>query len=166
MASMGEYVGYHYGSLNASMDFVESALTHLDKFDEGNYDELDHGARGMFINMWFNIAIVHMETADTNIDSLEKMESAMAGQSVGSYFNNKQEGRFSVAFPEKYFTQLWPFVSQKSVIMDRKSEAKNAKYFVFPVWEDQSSTSAFKLNYVGTIDFRGVALYKVYEQVF
>lgn len=74
-----------------------------------------------------------------------------------------------VALPEKYYTQVWPFFRKDNmwaVIKDLTAFAKYAKYFVFPVWEDDSSLdSRFKLEYVDSIKKNGVPLYNVYKRI-
>ena len=74
-----------------------------------------------------------------------------------------------VALPEKYYTQIWPFFRQKNmwpVIKDLTAFAKYAKYFVYPVWEDDSGLDdRFKIQYVGSIEKSGVPLYNVYKKV-
>ncbi len=71
-----------------------------------------------------------------------------------------------IAFPEKYYTQLWPFIREIgawAVIEDLTPEAKLANYFVYPVWDDYSSLETrFKLKYFDSIKIRGVPSYNVY----
>lgn len=73
-SDMGEYVGYHYGSINVSMDTVTSALFNLRKFAAGDLDNIDHGARGMYISIWFNMAISSIMSIDLSANNLEELE--------------------------------------------------------------------------------------------
>ena len=76
--------------------------------------------------------------------------------------------KLTVAFPEKYYTQIWPFIREVggwAVIADLTPEAKKTKYFVYPVWDDQSkSEDRFDLVFVNSIKIRNVAAYNVYER--
>ncbi|MBI2621003.1 glycosyltransferase family 39 protein [candidate division WWE3 bacterium] len=73
-----------------------------------------------------------------------------------------------VAFPEKYYTQIWPFIREIggwAVIEDLTPEAKKTKFFVYPVWEDRAAAdSRFELVYVDSIKLRGVPIFNVYEK--
>lgn len=55
--SLGEYLGYHYGRMSASKNIIDNALINLGNFLEGNMDEIDHGARGMYLSLWYNIGV-------------------------------------------------------------------------------------------------------------
>lgn len=74
----------------------------------------------------------------------------------------------TVAFPEKYYSQISPFFNETgswAIIEDLHPLAKFAKFFVYPVWEDVSATKRYKLKYVASIKIRGVPVYNVYEQL-
>lgn len=91
---------------------------------------------------------------DTNIDELlDKPEL---------------DTKLTIAFQEKYYTQIWPFIRNIggwAVIEDLTPYAVRAKYFVYPVWDDVSDQETrFNLSYVGSIKVRGVDLYNVYEK--
>lgn len=76
------------------------------------------------------------------------------------------ENYMVVAFPEKYYTQVWPFVREQKfwpVIEDMTSLSKYAKYFVFPVWQDDAALDP-TYSKVSEIKVRGVTIYKVYEK--
>ncbi|MBN1162296.1 glycosyltransferase family 39 protein [Patescibacteria group bacterium] len=81
--------------------------------------------------------------------------------------SNKTKDVLSVGFPEKYYTQVHPFIRKIggwAVIKDLTPFAKHTNFFVYPVWEDDSSLEdRFKLNYIGTIKVKGVDVYNVYE---
>jgi len=74
-----------------------------------------------------------------------------------------------VGFQEKYYTQIWPFfreIGAWAVIEDISAQSQYAQYFVYPVWEDLSSSETrFKLKYDGSIYIRGVEIYRVYKKV-
>jgi hypothetical protein len=75
-----------------------------------------------------------------------------------------------VAVPEKYYTQLYPyfrFINSWAVINTIKPEAIKAKYFIFPVWEDNSKDPEllknFNFTYYDEIKVRGVSIFNVYK---
>ncbi len=74
-----------------------------------------------------------------------------------------------VAFPEKYYTQVWPYfreIQAWAVIDDIIPQSSNAQYFVYPVWDDASAKKTeFKFMLVGTIKVRGTEAYRVYERI-
>ena len=75
----------------------------------------------------------------------------------------------SVGFPEKYYTQIWPFFREFgawAVIQDLRPFAVKTNYFIYPVWNDESENeNRFKLKYIDTIKVRGVNVYNVYQRV-
>jgi len=75
----------------------------------------------------------------------------------------------SVGFPEKYYTQIWPFFREFggwAVIQDLTPFAVKTNYFVFPVWEDEAPReNRFSLKFIGTIKIRGVDVYNVYQRL-
>lgn len=87
-SDMGEYVGYHYGSINVSMDTVTVALFNLRKFAAGDLDDIDHGARGMYISIWFNMAISSIMTIDLSANNLEELESEIIRKTVDEHGEN------------------------------------------------------------------------------
>ncbi|OGC59866.1 hypothetical protein A2380_01155 [candidate division WWE3 bacterium RIFOXYB1_FULL_43_24] len=74
----------------------------------------------------------------------------------------------TVAFQEKYYTQIHPFfrvIGGYAVIEDLTPFAVKTKYFVYPVWDDISTEEKrFGLKYIDSIYLRGVEVYKVYER--
>lgn len=73
-----------------------------------------------------------------------------------------------VAIPEKYYTQLYPYfrlINSRLVIDSLAPEAKNAKYFIYPIWADTSQNQKikYKLEYYNQITVRGVAIFNVYK---
>ncbi len=90
---------------------------------------------------------------------------AFAAPLVASHFESMGGQKFNVVFPEKYYTQMYPFFTTKGTgILDKKEDALKAKYFVYPVWEDLSGQSKYKIKFSETIKLKGVALYNVYEK--
>ncbi len=77
--------------------------------------------------------------------------------------------KLTVAFPEKYYNQTYPFILQiggKAIIDKLTDEAQQAKFFVFPVWEDRHEyLDKHKLRYFDSIYVRGVKSFNVYERV-
>ncbi len=101
-----------------------------------------------------------------NLMHQEKLEPFYQGQSLD---NQKDLSRkLTVAFPEKYYTQIWPFVRRLggwATIEDLTGDAKRTKYFVYPVWDDYSNKETrFTLTYKDSIYLRGVKLYNVYQR--
>lgn len=97
-------------------------------------------------------------------NNLTRLEGATSFESLIS--SNEVDNVLSVGFPEKYYTQVWPFFRKFgawAVITDLTPFAKETKYFVYPVWaDDSSSEDRFSIKYVGTIKVRGVDVYNVY----
>ena len=84
-SDMGEYVGYHYGSISVSMDTITVALMNLNKFAAGDFDDIDHGARGMYISIWFNMAISSIMSIDLSAKSLEELENEMIKKTINEF---------------------------------------------------------------------------------
>jgi hypothetical protein len=82
----------------------------------------------------------------------------------------ENNNRLIVAMPEKYFTQLNPYLrylDSFAVINEIKPDARRASYFIFPVWEDTSIDfkERYSLEYYDTIKVRGEDVYIVYKKV-
>ena len=75
----------------------------------------------------------------------------------------------TVAFQEKYYTQIHPFFRRMggfAVIEDLPPFAVKTRYFVYSVWDDISADEKrFGLRYVDSIYLRDVEIYKVYERI-
>ncbi|HAI63145.1 MAG: hypothetical protein UU64_C0001G0056 [candidate division WWE3 bacterium GW2011_GWF2_41_45] len=88
------------------------------------------------------------------------LEKVLSGSEAGN--------ALTVAFQEKYYTQIHPFfrvIGGYAVIEDLTPFAVKTKYFVYPVWGDISGEEKrFGLKYVDSIYLRGVEVYKVYER--
>ena len=103
------------------------------------------------------IAKEHYEYSGTE-DSFEELVNTKRTQKV-----------LTVAFPEKYYTQIWPFfreIGGWAVIEDLSPFARETTYFVYPVWDDFSNTETrFDLEYYDAIKIRGVPIYNVYKRI-
>lgn len=79
------------------------------------------------------------------------------------------QSKLVLAFPEKYYTQLWPHVREIggwAVIEDLTDEAKDAKYFIYPVWDDYSfRETRFQLKFLDQVSLRKVPIYNIYEKI-
>lgn len=77
--------------------------------------------------------------------------------------------RLLVSFPVKYYSQMWPFVNAtgaRATVTDIPGHVRNTRYFIYPVWDDTSSTeSDITLIKIAEIKSKGVTLYNVYEKV-
>lgn len=74
------------------------------------------------------------------------------------------KNRLIVAFPEKYYTQLHPFVKRIggwATIVSIKAEAQNAKYIIFPVWFDTTKEND-PWEFKEQVFLRGVPIFNVY----
>jgi len=81
-----------------------------------------------------------------------------------------KNNKLIVAIPEKYMVQLYPYfhlISSKAVINTFTGEAVKAKYFIFPVWQDESLTGGYITNYnlvyYNNVTVRGVPIFNVYK---
>jgi len=77
---------------------------------------------------------------------------------------SKLENKLVVAFPEKYYTQLYPFVKEIggwATIDSIKLESRKSQFFIYPVWFD-STDSKDKRDFLEQIYLRGVPIYNVY----
>lgn len=75
-----------------------------------------------------------------------------------------------VAVPEKYYTQLYTYfklINARLVINTLRPEAVKARYFIFPVWDDSSTSENFSQRYNLTmydqIKVRGVSIFNIYK---
>lgn len=73
-AEVSEFVGYNYGNINQCMVLVDSAVLNLKKFHEGGLDDIEDSARGMFISLWYNIGITHLDSVKHMMNELEGLE--------------------------------------------------------------------------------------------
>lgn len=96
----------------------------------------------------------------------EKLLPFSQGESLENQKDLSQ--RLTVAFPEKYYTQIWPFIQRIggwAVIEDLTPQARTTRYFVYPVWDDYADNETrFKLTYIESIYLRGVKVYNIYER--
>ena len=88
----------------------------------------------------------------------------------GQSFDNQKalSHKLTVAFPEKYYTQIWPFIRKIggwATIEDLSPNARRTTYFVYPIWDDYSNQETrFTLIYLDSIYLRGVKMYNVYQR--
>lgn len=90
--------------------------------------------------------------------------------SKGESFHNSDslDNKLTVAFPEKYYTQLEPFIKLIggwAVIESLTAEAMETNFFIYPVWDDYSANETrFDLEKIGTVKVHGVDIYNVYRR--
>lgn len=80
----------------------------------------------------------------------------------------KDNSKMVVALPEKYYTQLFPYFRQIgswAVINELKPDAQKAKYFIFPVWENNSYDfeKRYNLERVNSIFVQNTEVFYVYK---
>ena len=90
------------------------------------------------------------------------------GENISKFsLAGSNEGRLTIAFPEKYYSQIWPFVRKRGmwpVINTLYPEARIAQFFVFPVWEDNSANmERYNLEFYEQITLFRVPIYNVYR---
>lgn len=74
-AHVGEFVGYHFGAINHNMFMIDSAMSNLKNFHDGHLDAIDPPARGMYVSIWYNIALANLELMEDSMIHLESLES-------------------------------------------------------------------------------------------
>lgn len=99
----------------------------------------------------------------------EAIEEFAPDESLDELVNSdKIKNKLTVGFPEKYYTQIHPFIEEiggRATIKDITAQAVNTKYFVNPVWDDDSlDENRFNIKQIGSIKLRGVEVYRVYEK--
>ncbi len=73
-AEVGEFVGFNYGTINQCMTLVDNAVLNLQNFNNGDFDDVDDGARGMFISLWYNLGLTHLDSVHRSMNELEGIE--------------------------------------------------------------------------------------------
>lgn len=106
----------------------------------------------------------------SSLKQTQGLETFQKGEAFDTLFANEDLGtRLVIGFPEKYYTQIHPFIREIgawAIIKDLTPHAKVANYFVYPVWEDDSALEdRFKIEFVDSIYLRGVPVYNVYMRV-
>lgn len=71
---VGEFVGYHFGMINQNMIMVKSAMKNLEHFQAGQFDAIESSARGMYVSLWYNIALTNLESVEDSMMHLESLE--------------------------------------------------------------------------------------------
>ncbi len=103
------------------------------------------------------------------VKSAEGLEDLRDDENFEELDQDVLNKKLVVAIQEKYYAQLWPFIEKiggRPVVKDLTPHAQKANYFIYPVWDDDSSADVrFKLEFVGTIDLRGVPLWRVYKRI-
>ncbi len=98
-----------------------------------------------------------------------KYETFTGNESFYNLKRAKYRSKLSVAFPEKYYTQMWPFVKEIggwAILEGLRPEAEKTNFFVYPVWDDYSyKEDRFKIHFVDSVKLRGVPVYNVYERL-
>jgi len=99
----------------------------------------------------------------------EQKSASDSTDSTNSLDANNNSSKLSIAFPEKYYTQIYPFILRINhwpVIESISAQAIKADFFVYPVWEDNSKNETrVHLEYEDSIYLRGVELYRVYANL-
>ena len=104
-----------------------------------------------------------------NLKTEQGLESFSNTENIDTLIkSNALDNKLTVAFQEKYYTQVWPFIRELggwAVIEDLSPYAVHTKYFVYPVWDDGFVTEdRFTLTPVGSIKVRGIPVYNVYQR--
>lgn len=93
----------------------------------------------------------------------EGLPKFQSGESLNNAFDILDK-RLVAAFPEKYYTQLHPFVRRIggwATIVSIKPDAKHAAYIIFPVWFDPTDHKD-PWEFKEQVYLRGVPIYNVY----
>lgn len=105
-----------------------------------------------------------------NLDDAKRYEKFLPDESLDSLlYKSVIDKKLTIGFPEKYYTQIWPFITKmggRATITDLTPQAIKTKYFVYPVYDDNSSEeNRFKLESMGSIWLHNVKIYNVYKKV-
>ena len=100
---------------------------------------------------------------ERNFDKFGKEEA------FDTLFANEDLGnRLVISFPEKYYTQIHPFIQEIgawATIKTLTPHAEVSQFFVIPVWElSVYDEDRFSVEYVDTIYLRNVPVYYVFER--
>lgn len=82
---------------------------------------------------------------------------------------DRRHQKLIVAIPEKYYTQLHPYLrllESQAVINDLSAHAQKANYFIFPAWDHRPEyyMDRYFLKFLTTIKVRGEDTYFVYKK--
>ena len=72
---LSEFIGYNYGTINSSLTIVENSIANLKNFMNGSWNEFDAKARGMYISIWYNMALDNISIISDSNDELAKIEA-------------------------------------------------------------------------------------------
>lgn len=95
------------------------------------------------------------------------LEKFKDGENINKIDN--ENNKLVVALPEKYYTQLYPYfklIGGWAVINEINPDARKARYFIFPVWEDNSQEfiGRYNLVLIDPIKVRDVTIFNVYQK--
>ena len=166
---------YKYGK----QTFVVSALLlsfgtllYLHPYSLSYYSPLLGGLRNGIYDIEPKWMIGQREVVAYFEDKLEEgnLEAYAPEESLDSNINTVEiENKLTIGFQEKYYTQIWPFISEiggRATIKDITIHAQNSNYFVYPVYDDDSFLEdRVEIEYEDTIKLRGVNLYNIYKRV-
>ena len=107
---------------------------------------------------------------DNELANDSSLEVFGPGESFDALINTKAiDRKLTIGFGEKYYTQIWPFVEEmggRASIKDITAQAKETRYFVYPVYDDDSYLEdRFDIEKTDTIKLRGFDLYNVYKRI-
>lgn len=74
-ANFGEFVGYHFGIINHNKSMVDTAMSNLERFHAGDLDKIASSARGMYVSIWYNIALANLQLIEDSMIHLESLEN-------------------------------------------------------------------------------------------
>jgi hypothetical protein len=105
----------------------------------------------------------------SKVKEAEGYEDFLEGENVEQIIQKKiPADRLVIGFPEKYYTQIWPFIKEiraEAVILEIRGFAEVSDYFVYPVWQtERGRVEDYGLDYDGSVYKNGVRLYDVYRK--
>lgn len=72
---IGQYAGYDYGIIDASLNDVEDCIDGMKQIVDGDLDDLPPSSITMSALNWYQLAKSKLETVNVRIEDLENMES-------------------------------------------------------------------------------------------
>lgn len=72
---IGQYAGYDYGIIDASLNDVEDCINGMKQIVDGDFDDLPPPSITMSALNWYELAKTKLETVNVRIEDLENMES-------------------------------------------------------------------------------------------
>jgi len=86
---MGEFIGYQFGCISNEMMMINTALSKLDKFINGELDNIDSSARSMYIAIWYDLALSNIELLTDSMYQMERIESNLIQQQIQKSGSNQ-----------------------------------------------------------------------------